>query len=72
MECECFFEQTTYREKNGRFVVKLLFKQSIGVLGNFFQSAPRRFYALERKLNINQDLKQTYSAFIHEFLSLGQ
>ena len=71
MECENFFDQTTYRDETGPFVVKLPFKQSIGVLGNSFQSALRRFYALERKLNMNPDLKQRYSAFINEFLSLG-
>ena len=71
MECENFFEQTTYRDETGRFVVKLPFKQSICVLGNTFQSALRRFHALERKLNMNPDLKQRYCAFIIEFLSLG-
>ena len=71
MECEKFFDQTTYRDETGRFVVKLPFKQPIGVLGNPFQSALRRFYALERKLNINPDLKQRHSASIIEFLSLG-
>ena len=70
MECENFFDQTTYRDKTGRFVVKLPFKQSIGILGNSFQSALCRFYALERKLNMNPDLKQRNSAFINEFLSL--
>ena len=71
MQCENFFDQTTYRDETGRFAVKLPFKQSIGILGNSFQSALRRFYALERKLNMNPDLKQRYSAFIFEFLSLG-
>ena len=36
MECKNFFDQTTYRDETGRFVVKLPFKQSIGVRGNSF------------------------------------
>ena len=71
MECKNFLDQTTYRYETGLFVVKLPFKQSIGVLANSFQNALCRFYALERKLNMNPDLKQKYSAFIIEFLSLG-
>ena len=71
MECANFFDQNTHCDETGRFVVKLPFKQSIGVLGKSFQSDLCRFYALERKLNMNPDLKQRYSAFNNEFLSPG-
>ncbi|XP_065089784.1 uncharacterized protein LOC135710976 [Ochlerotatus camptorhynchus] len=61
----------THRREEGRFVVRLPFRDNLDQLGESRAMAERRFYQLEKKLNLNADLKQQYSAFIREYISLG-
>jgi len=41
------------------------------VLGDSYRQAYRRFLNLENKLERHRQLKEKYSAFIHEYLSLN-
>ena len=69
--CETHFTQTTRRDENGRFIVKLPFKVNSSKLGDSFSNAEKRFLSLEKKLDKDKSLKARYSAFINEFLELG-
>ena len=48
--CELNFEATTKRELDGRFNVTIPFKESLSRLGEFRETALKRFYLLENKL----------------------
>ncbi|XP_076245382.1 uncharacterized protein LOC143185936 [Calliopsis andreniformis] len=70
-ECEAYFEKTTIRDNNGRFVVKIPFKPEINELGNSRVMAEKRFYALERKFCKNPAQKGEYCTFMKEYEDLG-
>lgn len=68
---EELFTNTTIRESNGRFSVRIPLKQSADTLGNSYNLAKRQFLALERKLAGSSTLKIMYTKFMTEYLSLG-
>lgn len=69
--CEEFFEKTTVRDSNGRFVVSLPKKPvKISQLGHSKEAATKRFVGLEKRLSINPELKRLYTEFMHEYLVL--
>lgn len=55
-ECENFFNRTTIRNLEGRFVVRLPFKTNLNDLGESYDIALKRFSLLERKLTKNETL----------------
>ena len=61
----------TQRAEYGRFEVRLPFKTDPLVLGNSYEIAKRRFLALECKVNKDPTLKDMYTQFMKEYLSLG-
>lgn len=67
---KCFINTTT-RDKNGRFVVKIPLKENFTSLGNSRELATRRFYSLERRLERHPNIKAQYIEFINEYKSLG-
>lgn len=67
--CEKHFRQTTKRNEDGRYVVSLPQKENVN-LGESFQIALRRFYALERKLEKDSSLKKQYIKFMDEYKRL--
>lgn len=69
--CEDHFVQTTKREKDGRFCVQIPFKEPPNLLGETFEQAQKRFFALEKRLNRNEHYKKLYSDFINEYITLG-
>ncbi|XP_053691129.1 uncharacterized protein LOC128739658 [Sabethes cyaneus] len=70
--CEKLFDRTTVRDATGRFIVTLPKKDFlIRQLGDSKSSALRRFLSLERRLDLNPELKLMYSEFIHEYLRMG-
>ncbi|XP_062539286.1 uncharacterized protein LOC134207596 [Armigeres subalbatus] len=70
--CEEFFNKTTSRNKDGRFVVALPRKEHImEKLVDSKNIAIKRFLSLERRLDCNPPLKAMYTEFIHEYLLMG-
>ena len=70
-ECEEHFLKTVRRDNNGRFLVSIPLKGEISQLGNSRESAKRRLFALERRLNKNESLREQYCQFMAEYESLG-
>jgi len=66
--CETFFVDTTFRDKTGRFVVKLPFKENPETLGDSKEIAKKRFMMLEQRLT---DLRQQYIQFMNEYIQLN-
>lgn len=71
LECESHFIKTHSRTEDGRFVVRLPFNEKITQLGDSRQSALKRFYAVEKRLNKNPELKQNYLNFMQEYEQLN-
>ena len=71
ISCESFFSETTFRDPDGRLVVKLPMKMKKEVLGDSLQIATKRFLNLERKLVKNDTMYETYKDFMKEYEDLG-
>lgn len=70
-ECERFFSETTERQTDGRFVVKIPLKKSPDLLGDSYQQASVRFSSLERRFAREPSFKDKYCKFIQEYINLG-
>lgn len=70
--CEDHFVSTHYRNAEGRFVVRLPFKDNVDGLGDSLVMAKRRFSSLERKFERNETLKIQYSQSIREYIESGK
>ncbi|XP_072395159.1 uncharacterized protein [Diabrotica undecimpunctata] len=70
-ECERIFKETTVKNEEGRFRVNLLLRDNINQLGNSSFLAEKRFKQLERRLEKNEELRESYHAFIREYIDLG-
>jgi len=68
--CESYFKDTTTRDKEGRFVVRLPLKSNVSELGESRATAVKRLTAMERKLSRNQDLKNQYVNFMKDYKDL--
>lgn len=71
IECENHFKLTHYRTPNGRYGVRLPFDSRIDQLGQTKEAVKRQFLALERRLQINPDLREQYIEFMREYISNG-
>ncbi|XP_046811150.1 uncharacterized protein LOC111689777 [Lucilia cuprina] len=60
----------TTTTRGERYAVRLPFKQN-PELGNSFTGALRRLNSMERKFKANINLKNAYSEFMNEYISLG-
>ncbi|KAJ0169553.1 hypothetical protein K1T71_014738 [Dendrolimus kikuchii] len=71
--CEEFFSQTTTRDMNGRYVVRLPFKNEEPDLKikNSKKIAGNRLNFVINKLEKNSDMRAKYSQVMEEYLSLG-
>lgn len=69
-KCEQLFEQTTTRYKDGRFVVRLPFREKVPPIGNNKEIALKRLSRLERVLNDNDVMRQRYIQFMREYIEL--
>ena len=67
--CEEDFRRSTCKEKD-RFVIKYPLKSEMK-LGNSFKYALKRFKGMERRLEINENLKEQYLNFMQEYEQLG-
>lgn len=72
MRCEKFFSQTTSRERDGRYVVRLPFKREEPDLKikNSKKIAEKRLNVLLNKLEKNSDMKTKYSQVVQEYIAL--
>lgn len=70
-KCEEIFAQTHTRNSDGRYSVRLPFKQLTPLLGSSRDRAISRFMQMERKLATNSELRAEYSKCINEYLQLG-
>lgn len=68
--CKQYFERSVCRGDDGRFTVLLPFRDA-SKLGNSYESALRRFLALERRLQLDSNLKKDYTKFMNEYIALG-
>ncbi|XP_047995968.1 uncharacterized protein LOC125233866 isoform X2 [Leguminivora glycinivorella] len=65
------FVENTYRQSDGRFVVRLPLKDSPDCLGNSFNIAKKRLFSLEKRFSNQPELKSMYVDFINEYRDLG-
>ncbi|XP_037896964.1 uncharacterized protein LOC119642064 [Glossina fuscipes] len=70
-QSELHFQNNFTRLPDGRFGVKLPFKSSISLLGKSYAIAFKRFLALERKFETNEQLRSDYTKFINEYIQLS-
>ncbi|XP_062557058.1 uncharacterized protein LOC134221907 [Armigeres subalbatus] len=71
LSCEAHFMSTYERNETGRFVVRLPFKDNVDLLDNCRSLALKRFLMLEKRLERNPELKQSYCEFIKQYEELG-
>ncbi|XP_024887040.1 uncharacterized protein LOC112464328 [Temnothorax curvispinosus] len=69
-ECERHFCETFKRDTDGRFIVALPHKQEV-ILGESETQAKRRFFALERRLKVNPEIKSQYVEFMKDYEQQG-
>ncbi|XP_074094323.1 uncharacterized protein LOC141524383 [Cotesia typhae] len=62
--CEKYYQLNTTRDATGRYIVKLPFKVDNVDFDNSKQQAYKRFLSLQRRLNLNQQLKIEYNKII--------
>lgn len=67
--CE-HFKKNVCRDNDGRFIILLPFCDTLR-LGKIYESALRRFLALERRFQIDDNLKRDYVYFMNEYITLG-
>ncbi|XP_059051901.1 uncharacterized protein LOC131846582 [Achroia grisella] len=71
MECESMFVTTHQRDESGRYVVHLPFLSNRPSLGDSVLLAKRRFFTMERKLQLNESLRKKYVDFMREYAEKG-
>lgn len=73
IKCEQIFVATTRRDRTGRYIVNLPFrdKDPSCKYGNSKSIATKQFYRLEKRLLANPKLKAEYSAVIADYKNLG-
>jgi hypothetical protein len=68
--CETHFISTVKRDNDGRFTVRLPFKDNSKQLGSSYDIALKRLHGLERRLKRSPDLRVSYQLFLDEYQSL--
>lgn len=68
--CEDYFVNSTTVRDDGKFVVRLPFKEEPVLLGNSLDQAKRRLFSLERRLALNAGIYNQYRAFLAEYIAL--
>ncbi|XP_008182367.1 uncharacterized protein LOC103309231 [Acyrthosiphon pisum] len=69
--CITHFNENLAQNEDGRFIVKLPFKENCHQLGNSYTSALRRFLSLEKRLIKNPELYMKYIMFMSEYENLN-
>lgn len=72
IQCVQYFEETTKRNEDGRYEVRLPMKQDFEKeLGKSKPRALAQFFNLEKKLNKHENLAEMYKQFMNEYLQLN-
>jgi hypothetical protein len=69
--CERHFQENTIRDSEGRFVIRLPFKNNNLTIGDTKNASLKWFYGIERKLCNDPEMKIKYSNFMSEYLDLN-
>ena len=69
--CEDFFQKTHYRNSDGKYVVRLPFKEVTYPLSSNRPSALKRFINLEKRLISQPDAYLAYKKFFYEYENLS-
>lgn len=69
--CEEHFKQHTRRMDDGRFCVKLPFRDNPQLLGNSHPRARHCLDSLQKRFKRQPDIKEQYVSFINEYAHLG-
>lgn len=69
--CEQHFAETTVRNSDGAFVVKMPFKEDPSSLGHSYVNARNRFLSLERRFKHDPSFHSKYNDFLREYERLG-
>jgi len=70
-KCEQIFEQTITRDSDGRFIVRLPFRDNYLSIGNNREIALKRLNSLEHVLKGNSVVRKRYVKFMREYFELG-
>ncbi|UYV63001.1 hypothetical protein LAZ67_2002800 [Cordylochernes scorpioides] len=70
-DCESHYLKNVVRDKSGRYIVRLPFKESAEKLGQSKSIAIRRFLNLEKRLEQNENIYVQYKQFMNEYIRLG-
>lgn len=65
--CETLFQETTYRDADGRFCVQIPLRESPDVLGDSYKIAEKRLIQMEKKMRNKLEFKQDYTKFMQEY-----
>ncbi|CAK9816105.1 hypothetical protein ANTPLA_LOCUS8887 [Anthophora plagiata] len=69
--CEEQFNSTVTRDTNGRYIVGIPFNDKLKDLGDSMHQAERRFRNLERRLQLQPQIREEYIKFMSDYESLG-
>lgn len=70
-DCETHFSKTVSRDGEGRYTVRLPFRDTNIRLGDSHRSAFKRLLSLENKLNTNPNLKAEYIRIMDEYIQIN-
>lgn len=68
IECETHYANNLKRAENGRYVVRLPFRESSKHLGESRSGALKRLSAMKRKFQVNETLRRKYTGVIDEYI----
>ena len=69
--CEKHFQKNTVRDIDGKYIVKLPFRENVADLGESYTSALKRFYALERSLAKKPIVRSLYIENLKTYEATG-
>ncbi|XP_055584795.1 uncharacterized protein LOC129737660 [Uranotaenia lowii] len=69
--CEKHFSQNVQRTPEGRYIVRLPFKEPVSSVGDNRSIAQRRFRMVESRLQRDTNLQAQYHDFMAEYVTLG-
>ena len=70
-KCEELYVNSTTRDSDGRYTIRLAFNEKKAEIGESYNMAKRRLLSLERKLAKDSRVKHEYIQFLREYESLG-